>query len=315
MENTAPSKILQYHLNKKIGSGFAGDVYHAWDSGLDRNVTVKIIEPELAVYNPYRSQIMTTALSVRDLEHPNVARLYAVEEHNDNLIVVTEYVEGVALKSILERGGLEISRFIKIAVQLIDGLNAISNFEMEHNYFTSSNIIVDSNEICKITDYGLSPTPQMVRNESGFVDHEKLIYMSPELLKGANVTAASDQYSLGIVFYEMLTGKLPFEDNSREELIRKVESPALHEEFSGEIRHGDILLLINKMTATDPEERFSGFDELAATIKEIDLTQNVRELGTDSSRSKNVKSRVYLMTSLAFFLLILFWLIVKGFGG
>ncbi len=312
MEKTVSGKILQYHLTEKIGSGFAGDVYHAWDSGLDRNVAIKIIKNELANDPAFRVQMMTAALAARELSHPNVARFYGVEEVDGRLVVVTEYIQGPTLKSIVTQRPLDLHRFLKMALQLAEGLKAIHQLSISHNYFTSDNVIISPAGDAKLTDMGTAPTIKMMNNACEFLSSEKLVYLSPEFLMGQDSAQASDQYSLGVVLFEALTGNLPFEEYSQAQLIKVIENPASYEKTFEDISHGDIYLLITKMMAKLPEDRFCDVNELIASIKEIDLSQSVSRKSPPALIGNGVKSRLYLVTSLAFLLLVLFWLIVKG---
>jgi len=314
MEKTIPLKILQYHLSEKIGSGFAGDVYHAWDSGLDRNVAIRIVRDELANDANFRAQIMTTALAIRDLSHPHLARFYGVENVNGQLAVVMEYVEGQSLKSIIVEKPLDLRQFLKLALQLSNGLKSIHHLNVTHRYITASNIILAPDGNAKLTDIGLAPTVEMLRKGIDLLNPQKLAYLAPEYLLGQAETQQADQYSLGVVFFEAVAGNLPFDESSRDQLIKKIENPVSRVEAFEDIHHGDILLLITKMMSPLPEDRFSSVDELIATIKEIDVTQYRAKSFSSAGFEPVAKSRIYLMTSLVFFLLVLIWLLIKGFG-
>lgn len=317
MGKSVIGKIQQYHLAEKIGSGFSGDIYHAWDSGLDRNVAIRVIKPELANDASFRTQVMTTALAARELTHPHIAKFYGVEEINGQLLVITEYIQGPTLKSIVSQKPLNFKEFLKLSLELTSALKAIHQLDISHMYVTSDNIIMTPDGGAKLTDLGTAPTSKVIGKLDGLISDDKLIYLAPELLVEQNANAMSDQYSLGIVFFEALTGNLPFEDSSREQLIKIIENPVSSRNPFEEIEHGDIYLLITKMTANLPEDRFSNMEELMATIREIDMSQNdnKRVLQVFPSSASTLKSRLYLMTSLAFLVLVLFWLIVKGFGG
>jgi serine/threonine protein kinase len=184
-------------------------------------------------------------------------------------------------------------------------------------YVTSGNVIMQPDGGSKLTCLGTAPTSKMVEKFENLISPDKLIYLAPELLVGQSGNEISDQYSLGVVLFEALTGNLPFEESSREQLIKIIQNPVLSKKPFEEIEHGDIYLLITKMTATLPEDRFRDINELIASIKEIDISQNdnKRAVQAFSSLGSTLKSRLYLMTSFAFFLLVLFWLIVKGLSG
>ncbi len=317
MEKTSHDKILHYHLNEKIGSGFAGDVFHSWDSGLDRNVALRIITPDLANDSSFRTQLRDAAKAARELTHRNVAKTYSVEEVNGQLIVVTEFVQGQTLKSLVSQKPLDFRKFLKLSLGLAEALKAIHHLEISHRYITSDNVIILPDGSAKLTDLGIAPTPEIMKNSHTLMAPDKIVYLAPEFLQGHECGQVCDQYSLGVVLFEALTGNLPYEDSSNEQLINMIKNPASSKELFDEIERGDIYLLITKMTANLPEDRFSNIDELIATINEMDISQNHSRISQDAfaPTGSAVKSRIYLMVSLVFLLVVLFWLIVKGLGG
>ena len=312
METSGLKKVLQYHIHKKLGSGFAGDLYEAWDSGLDRIVTLRIIRDELAKNEAFSNQLSVSAFSARELDHPNICRCYGVEEADGIMITVMEYVPGEMLRKRIERGPFEINQFLDFAVQISRGLKALHDTGMTHKYITSDNIIIDDSGTPKFLDVSIAPTPDMIRQEDELIAANKLAYFAPEILDGHAASVYSDQYTLGIVFYECLTGKLPFEGVTRKELINKIGSSEPLDHENSEIKNGHIVLLINKMIARVPSERFTDAEELILNLQEIG---EFNRKGVEVMKIKpgaQLESRVYMMTSLSILLLVTIWLLVAS---
>ncbi len=312
METAVPKKVLQYHIHKKLGSGFAGDLYEAWDSGLDRIVTLRIIRDELAKDESFAVQLSTSAFSARELDHPNICRYYGVEESEGVMIAIMEYVSGQMLRKRIEQAPLDVNHFLDFAVQISRGLKALHDTGMTHKYITSGNIIISDNGTPKFLDVSIAPTPQMMKQEDELIAAHKLAYFAPEILDGHSASVYSDQYSLGITFYECLTGKLPFEGVTRKELINKIGSSQPLDHKSSEIKNGHIVLLINKMIAKAPSERFTDVEELIMTLEEIG---EFHKKGIEVMKIKpgaQLRSRIYMMTSLMFLLAVTLWLLVTS---
>ncbi|MCH7690657.1 MAG: serine/threonine protein kinase [candidate division Zixibacteria bacterium] len=309
METAALKKVLHYHIHKKLGSGFAGDLYEAWDSGLDRIVTLRIIRDELAKNEAFASQLSTSAFSARELDHPNICRCYGVEESDSIMIAVMEYVPGEMLSKRIEQGPFDINQFLDFAVQISEGLKALHDTGLTHKYITSDNIIISDSGAPKFLDISIAPTPDMIRQEDELIAANKLAYFAPEMLDGHSASIYSDQYTLGVVFYECLTGKLPFKGVTRKELIEKIGNSKPLDHKNSEIKNGHIVLLINKMIDKVPSERFTDAAELITTLKEIEEFNKKGITVTNIGPKGQLKSRIYLMTSLVVLLVVAFWLL------
>ena len=309
METAGLKKVLQYHIHKKLGSGFAGDLYEAWDSGLDRIVTLRIIRDELAKNETFASLLSTSAFSARELDHPNICRCYGVEESDGIMIAVMEYVPGEMLRKRIEKGPFDINQFLDFAVQISGGLKALHDAGLTHKYITSDNIIISDSGIPKFLDVSIAPTPEMIKHDDELIAANKLAYFAPEILDGHSASVYSDQYTLGVVFYECLTAKLPFKGITRKELIDKIGNSRPLDHENSEIKNGHIVLLINKMIAKVPSERFTDAGELIMTLKEIEEFNKKGTTVTNIRPGTRLKSRIYLMTSLVVLLVVTFWLL------
>ena len=314
METAALKKVLQYHIHKKLGSGFAGDLYEAWDSGLDRIVTLRIIRDELAEHEAFSIQLSTSAFSARELDHPNICRCYGVEESDGIMIAVMEYIPGQMLRKRIEQSPFDINQFLDFAIQISEGLKALHDTGLTHKYITSDNIIIGDSGTPKFMDVSIAPTPDMIRQEDELVAANKLAYFAPEVLDAHSPSVYSDQYALGIVFFECLTGKLPFNGVTRKELIEKIGNSQPLDHKKSEIKNGHIVLLINKMMAKVPSERFTDAEELITTLKEIEEF-NKKGIAVTNIKPKGLlKSRIRLMTSLVILSIVALWLLFAVFS-
>ena len=309
METAARKRVLQYHIHKKLGSGFAGDLYEAWDSGLDRIVTLRIIRDELAKNEAFSCQLSTSAFSARELDHPNICRCYGVEESDEIMIAVMEYVPGQMLSKRIAKSPFDINQFLVFAVQISEGLKALHDSGLTHKYITSDNIIISDSGTPKFLDISIAPTPAMIKPEDELVAANKLAYFAPEILDGHSPSVYSDQYALGIVFYECLTGKLPFKGVTRKELIEKIGNSEPLDHKNSEIKNGHIVLLINKMIAKVPSERFTDAEELITTLKEIEEFNKNGIAVTKIGPKEQLKSRLHFMSSLVILLVVAIWLL------
>jgi len=210
-------KVLKdrYEVLKPIGFGGMADVYLAKDRLLGRMVAVKVLKSEF-LENPRQCrQFQREALAAAALQHPSIINIYDVADEDDIYYIVMEYVKGITLKKFVElKGKLPVSMAVDLTQQLAGALAEAHRHGIVHCDIKPQNILLDENGVPKIVDFGIS---KMVSGETKVYTSSlvgSVHYISPEQAKGVPVTAQSDIYSLGVVFYEMLTGRVPFDGNS-----------------------------------------------------------------------------------------------------
>lgn len=213
--------IGNYKIESKLGEGGMGAVYKGVDTMLDREVAIKALRPELtnqtAVVERFRSEAVTLA----KLHHPNIATLYSLFRHDDELYMVLEYVRGETLDEILSRrGALPADEVIPVFSQILDGIDHAHKFGIIHRDIKPANMMLTEDGKLKVLDFGIARllgTDRMTRagNIIGTLE-----YMSPEQVKGQETDARSDIYALGMMLYEILTGHLPFETENEFELMK-----------------------------------------------------------------------------------------------
>src|SRR5580704_4255164 len=217
----APGYVLggRYRIVALLGKGGMGEVYRADDLSLEQPVALKFL-PEAVAHNPealarFRNEVRIA----RQVSHPNVCRMYDLGEADGCCFLSMEYVDGEDLGSLLRRiGRLPADKALEIARKLCAGLAAAHEKGVLHRDLKPANVMLDARGQVLLTDFGLAGLAGQI--EGAEVCNGTPAYMAPEQLSGQEVTARSDIYSLGLVLYEIFTGKLPFESNTLAGLMR-----------------------------------------------------------------------------------------------
>src|SRR4051812_10186546 len=221
-------RIGQFEIQELLGEGGIGQVYAARDVVLDRMVAIKSLRAELLSDKSFVARFRGEAKNLALLSHPNITTLYTLLEEGGSLYMVMEMVRGQTLEAILEQRGAPFStqEALAIVAQAADGLSYAHEMGIVHRDIKPANLILTSTGLLKIMDFGIARaqgTQRMTRDGSIV---GTLAYMSPEQCRGQEVDGRTDQYSLGIVLYEMLTGKVPFEATTDYELMQAhINSP------------------------------------------------------------------------------------------
>ena len=249
----------RYQLKQKMGSGRLADTYVADDLQLNKQVAVKVLYSQIAS-NPSYIQKLEAELKVAvELDHPNITKTYDWGKEDDLFFVVTEFVEGRSLKSILgSEGKLPPPRASRIASDVCGALELAHSRNLVHGGISTHNIFISEIGQVKLMDVGMAwtstgrGTPQ---------------YVSPEQAQGLAVDARSDLYSLGIVLYDLLTGKVPFDDPNAETVINKQvnEEPVAPSVIDPGIPAA-LNSLVMKALAKDPALRFQNASEMKASL-------------------------------------------------
>jgi len=259
----------RYEIIRSIGEGGMANVYLAHDTILDRRVAVKILRGDLASDEKFVRRFQREAISASSLSHPNIVEMYDVGEDDGNYFIVMEYVEGKSLKSLIKkRSGLTLVEVIDIMLQLTDGIACAHNSYIIHRDIKPQNIIVLDDGRVKITDFGIA----QALNRHELTETNSVMgsvhYLPPEQANGTGTTIKSDIYSLGIVMFELLTGKVPFKgENAVEIAIKQMKDPIPSvRDYKEEIPQS-IENIILKATAKNPKNRYDSVLEMQEDIK------------------------------------------------
>ncbi len=202
--------ISHYKILAKLGEGGMGVVYKAEDIKLKREVAIKFLPQRIAASEDERARFKIEAQAAAALNHPNIATIYAIEEVDDELFIVMEFIDGQELKKKVISDQLSVNSVIDIATQIAEGLKAAHAKGITHRDIKSSNIMVTESGQVKIMDFGLAKMSGDIHLTKAGITLGTAAYMSPEQARGEEVDQRTDIWAFGVVLYEMLTGQLPF---------------------------------------------------------------------------------------------------------
>ena len=267
-------KLGRYRVLERIGSGGMGEVYRAEDEHLQRQVAIKVLALGTLANEEARRRFRNEAMALSRLSHGNIAAVYDFDTEDGLDYLVTELVGGATLSEAIARGPLSITEALKLAEQLAEGLSAAHSMGVLHRDIKPANLRLTSDGRLKILDFGLAQPVPVVADDttSSSTDLAEIAgtlhYMSPEQLHGAVPDRATDLYSAGVVLYEMLTGRRPFEHTTLPGLTNAIfhEAPAP----PGSLRPGistRIDRVVLRCLAKNPAERFASADEVGAELR------------------------------------------------
>lgn len=259
----------RYLIIKSIGEGGMANVYLAYDTILDRNVAVKVLRGDLSNDEKFLRRFRREALSASSLSHPNIVEVYDVGEDNGQYYIVMEYIEGKHLKELLKkRGKLTITETVDIMLQITEGMAHAHDSYIIHRDIKPQNIMILENGIVKITDFGIA----MALNSTQLTQTNSVMgsvhYLPPEQANGKGSTIKSDIYSMGILMYELLTGKLPYRgDNAVEIALKHLKQPmpSIKSELPNIPQSIENIIL--KATAKNPKNRYNDAREMYEDLK------------------------------------------------
>ncbi|WP_036728922.1 Stk1 family PASTA domain-containing Ser/Thr kinase [Peptoniphilus mikwangii] len=284
-------KVLgnRYEVLEKIGTGGMGDVYKAHCRKLDRIVAIKILKAEYNDDNNFIRKFKRESLAAASISHPNIVSIYDVgsEEIDSQKVhyIVMEYIDGKTLKEVInEEGRLNEKRALNYCVQIAEALKVAHSKNIVHRDIKSQNIMVTKDDRVKVTDFGIARVADNSTVTATNAIMGSVHYFSPEQARGTKVDNRSDIYSLGIVLYEMLTGKLPFDaENPVSVALMQVQSnmPKPSSRYSDISSMADSIVL--KMTMKEPNDRYADVYSLIKDIKDIQFGRTTNFNYTNSS--------------------------------
>lgn len=282
-------KILHYKIIEKLGEGGMGVVYKAEDLKLKRNVAIKFLPSYIAQNEEDRSRFRLEAQAAASLNHPNITQIYSIEELDGEIFIVMEFIEGNELKSKTD-SPYNIEQTIKIAINICSGLSAAHNKGIIHRDIKSGNIMCSEDGKVKIMDFGLAKVQGNADITRKGTTLGTTSYMSPEHFRGGEVDQRSDIWALGILLYEMLTGKMPFSGAYEQAVIYSIlnEEPeaiiGLNEAVPLELKE-----IVDKCLKKNPDERYETAEE---------LREDLENLFSGKTAGKNVKQKIDLYQKL-----------------
>jgi serine/threonine protein kinase len=260
--------ISHYKIVEKIGAGGMGVVYRAEDTRLRRTVALKFLPPRFLCDAEARARFEHEAQSASALNHPNITTIYEIDEAEGRCFIAMECIEGKSIKGLVREGSLSLDEIVDICLQIGKGLNAAHKKGVVHRDIKSDNIMVSGDGIIKIMDFGLAKLKGVTRLTKEGTTVGTLQYMSPEQVRGKGVDRRSDLFSLGVVMYEMITGRLPFGGEDEAAVMNSIlnEAPEPLARYKAEVPEG-LQRIVDKALAKDKEERYQHADELVADLR------------------------------------------------
>jgi eukaryotic-like serine/threonine-protein kinase len=258
----------RYRVVRRIGSGGMADVYCAEDTHLGRQVAIKVLHRRFAQDQEFVERFRREAKSAAGLNHPNVVGVFDRGEHEGTYYIAMEFLEGQTLKDIIAaEAPMAQERVIDLGLQILQAAGFAHSHGVIHRDFKPHNVIVDQQGHAKVTDFGIARAGASEMTETGSIMGTAQ-YLSPEQAQGHAVTATSDIYSIGVMLYEMLAGRLPFEGDSAVAVALKhlSEAPAPISQWRPDV-HPALEAVVMAALAKDPAQRWQSAEDLAAGLE------------------------------------------------
>jgi serine/threonine protein kinase len=269
MSTLIGENLGSYKIIGKLGQGGMATVFKAHESSLNRMVALKVLSPHLSEDADFIKRFQREAQAAAQLNHPHIVQVYAIGEEQGMHFFSMEYIKGETLAQVIKKEKqLPLARAISVVRQVAEALDQAHQAGMVHRDIKPSNIMIDAAGRAKVTDFGIA---HLARSQTKLTREGSVIgtpeYLSPEQCAGQAVDARSDIYSLGVTFYEMLTGKTPYETDTPVSMMLKIvkgEFPPLRQ-VAPQVPTA-IQEVVEKMMATDRERRYQDTDRLIAAL-------------------------------------------------
>ncbi|MEE9502139.1 MAG: serine/threonine-protein kinase [Candidatus Aminicenantaceae bacterium] len=265
-------KIGKYKIVGELGRGAMGIVYKAVDPDINREVAIKLIRFDMISDDSEKEEaakrFIKEAQSAGNLEHPNIITIYEVGREDNQTFIVMQYVDGESLKQVISSGKkFSPTEVVDLMMCMCDALDLAHQNKIVHRDIKPGNILLDNQGRPYIADFGVARMEMSPMTQSGTIVGTPS-YMSPEQIQGIRVDARADIFSLGVIIYEMLTGKRPFEGDHITTIVYKImnEEPISIKEMKRDLPEG-LEHVIKKALAKDPKKRYQSCKELAADLK------------------------------------------------
>ena len=278
-----PEKISHYRILEKLGAGGMGEVYLAEDMKLGRKIAIKILSQEFTTNKDRLHRFEQEASAASNLNHPSILTIHEMGVDDCRHYIATEYIDGVTLRRKIAASQPEIPEILDVAVQVASALEEAHSAGIVHRDIKPDNIMVRRNGYVKVLDFGLAkltkPSPQSPRCRSSDPSAGKdrcrrrdgtSHYMSPEQARGKPVDARSDIWSLGVVIYEMVAGRTPFEGETSTDVIVAItqkEPPPLAR-FAPNVP-AELEWIVMKALRKDRDERYQTIKKLMTDLRRL----------------------------------------------
>ncbi|MCI0698144.1 serine/threonine-protein kinase [candidate division KSB1 bacterium] len=262
--------ISHYKILEKLGAGGMGVVYKAQDLKLDRFVALKFLPPDLSVNEEEKQRFIHEAKAASALDHPNICNIHEIDETKDGQIFICmAHYEGETLQKKVSSNQLSVNSVIDIAIKIAQGLAAVHAHGIVHRDIKPANIIVTNDGAVKIVDFGIAKLAGATRIPTTGTTIGTPMYISPEQARGETVDHRTDIWSLGVVLYEMLTGRPPFKEEVEQALLYSIlhEKPKPLSKYRAGVPER-LQPIVDKALDKNPEARYQHIEELLADLRQ-----------------------------------------------
>lgn len=295
MEELSPqTNLSHYRIISKLGAGGMGEVYLAEDTRLDRKVALKLLNEDVATDSERLRRFVQEAKSASALNHPNIITIHEISETENRHFIAIEYIDGETLHDRLRNGPLSLRSVLDAGIQIASALQAAHDANIIHRDIKPENVMVRPDGLIKVLDFGIAKVTEPVTLSQVDAEAPTLrggtspgtivgtaSYMSPEQARGKPVDARTDIFSLGIVLYEMLTGRKPFDGETSMDVIAAIlhRDPPPIRDYMADVP-AEIERIVNKQLRKDCDERYQTIKDLLIDLKdarkELEFENNLR---------------------------------------
>ena len=309
-------KIFHYSIIEKLGSGGMGVVFKAIDQKLDRVVALKFLPPSYSFDEEIKKRFIQEAKLVSKLQHNNICTVHEINETEEGqLFICMDYYEGISLKEKLQNGKLDLSQALDIMIQISEGLKNAHEKDIVHRDIKPANIFITADGIVKILDFGLAK----IKGETQLTKKGSTVgttaYMSPEQAKGESIDQRTDIWSLGVIFYEMISGKLPFKGEYDQAIIYSILNRNPEELDAAK----KIKKFINKCLQKKQTNRYQSIDEILIEFNLISPDSVKNKIFFNWKKtSPKINNKAFIKPPVIVILILcaaISWIFIKNFAG
>lgn len=296
--------INSYSIIKRLATGGMGNIYLAEDTKLNRKVVLKLITNKHSQNDQYKEMLIREAQLSAGLNHSNIVTIYEIIEYKNQPVIVMEYIEGEDLQTLLNTKPFSIEEIVDIIQQVATALSVAHSVGIIHKDIKPANILINNKDQLKVLDFGLASFANELDSDLYSQSSGTLNYMSPEQVNNSDVTYQSDLFSLGVVFYQLLTGNLPFVGDYEASVKYAIanEQPALTSKLNNEVDEY-LEQIVSKLLQKNPDDRYQSGEQLLIDLKQW---KTLKEATAESKKKLSNNSYLILFFSVSLLALIYF---------